>query len=514
MTSARESFAALLREDFGPLLADDDVSAAHIGPDGSLTLTRRGQAEAIEAKATDLVQAALAACKEGPLRSWLSGEQPALADARISAARAGSGVHIHLEKRARARLPLSRLEEVGMLPPGFLQEMMADISGGGGLLALGPSQYAAHQLVVASADAVARFAPTFVLSGRAVDEGRTDLVTGQEVALGLPPYLPSEAAAVALHPAPEAESLVAAAWESVAVGARYLVAVDLAKEELSALLDAELPLVLLAHLRAPSFDASRLSESHAVSVCCTMGFDPRGAPRLAMCIRDGVEPAMATRADSQIGMTQATAHPRPATSTGAPAPALPTAMPASNASAPLSQEGLAAPPMQAPGGGPELPPLQPLGPAPPSDWMSDAPEMDPGWDVKSESDLALGHLRQPTTGEDALEPKPRATSSEASGSPNPDAPPSTDVPEENASLASPSAFAQTLKNVAKRPPFKPAKPSEHPQAKKLREDPFGGLTFEPPSHPSPASDETEGEAEDAGSPTSLAPGSEPDKEIE
>lgn len=480
MTSAREEFAALLREDFGPLLADDDVSAAHVAPDGSLTLTRRGQAEVLEAKATELVAAASAACAQGSLRCSLANADESFSVARLSVARAGKGVHLHLEKRARSRLPLRSLEEGGVLPPGFDQELLADLSGGGSLLALGPSQYAAHQLVIACADACARFAPTFVLSGHAVDEGREDLVTGAPSSLRLPPFVTASEAKIALHPTPEASTLIDAAQQSVAVGAHYLVAVDLAKEELAALLDADLPVVLLAHLRAPAFAPAQ--PANALAVTCTMGFGPRGEPRLAMCVRDGVEPTLA-RADSQSGITHAAAHARPPLSQAVPS-ALPTAMPAALTT---SEPPAIAQPQARGGPGAELPPLQPLGPAPPSDWMSDAPEMDPGWDVKSESDLALGHLRQPPPLVDR--PVEEGENAKASGPPRED-PPREDPPHDDKVAANvpaeASAFAQTLENVAKRPPFQPRKPSEHPQAKKLREDPFGGLTFEPPRDPSPS----------------------------
>jgi hypothetical protein len=83
----------------------------------------------------------------------------------------------------------------------------------------------------------------------------------------------------------------------------------------------------------------------------------------------------------------------------------------------------------------ELPPLSPLGAGPPAGW-GEVEDEGPGWELDDDG-----------------------------GGPAP---------------AEPTAFDSILDEVKRRPRFSPKQPAPHPQAQRLKSDPFGGLTLEPP----------------------------------
>jgi hypothetical protein len=85
-----------------------------------------------------------------------------------------------------------------------------------------------------------------------------------------------------------------------------------------------------------------------------------------------------------------------------------------------------------------LEPLPPLGMGPPAGWANAG--NDPGWELDN-------------------------------------------VPEGEPIPPTPSIFDETMSRQRERPAFQPRPPQPHPQARSLRGDPFGGLTFEPPGGP-------------------------------
>lgn|GEM_PF-2101229 len=188
-----------------------------------------------------------------------------------------------------------------------------------------------------------------------------------------------------------------------------------------------------------SSSAAPFCDAHHALVA-VVGHGPTGGPRLL---------------ELQLPASMAAEAAPPMTSTTMAPPSVVAVPPP----APVLSERIEVPPPQTTSVGLgeqnyELPPLLPLPDAPPADWDDD----------DDEADAPLGEV--PTA------PSPKAK----------------------------SAFAEKLSEVQSRPAFRPRPPGEHPQSDALRQqvgdvpaaekaakddklppDPFGGLSFEPPS---------------------------------
>lgn len=216
---------------------------------------------------------------------------------------------------------------------------------------------------------------------------------------------------------------------ALTLGAEVLVATGLAADDLAQWMSEVPAAATLVGARVSS--PAMLEEGgalaplrHRFGRICVCAYDAAGRPRVVALAADRV------------------AHPAP----------VPDLRPQAGASAPLAATPQGRPPPSTPRAEAPapawdaLPPLEALPPGPPPAWTSHAPDDDPGWELAE-----VGR-----TG---------------------------DVGSDDAEALGVGAFAQVLADVARRPSFTPKPPPPHPQARRLRADPFGGLTLEPPRDP-------------------------------
>lgn len=378
------------------LLVDRDVTEIASLEGGLLEVIRRGRRERLDA------------ILEGPLFALLreSGAENGVIEMRLRTGHrmvagplADGRVALRVIKGAgvdAARDSLDVLVEEGMLPPGISEELVAAVLEGAGLAVIGPARHGRQRVLLAVARAL----------------------TGQHSLAAV-----TEGTPMALQPLSARAPLEHRVEAAASLGADILVALELDVRDAAAIARARPALPLLASVASPSSDALTASlDAAGIPVgavfgnVAVIGFGPDGRPRLAELHGPSRSGAGAPPSEPERGGS--------VDDDDRPARALPPS-----------------PPLAAPARAPDAASHD----RPPGTWASDAPEMDPGWEL-------------------------------ADAGPPP----------------APGSFDAVLQSQKGRPGFIPRAPREHPQAQKLRgvPDPFGGLTFEPPSGGPDAPSET------------------------
>lgn len=412
---------AVLRAELSTLLDDHDVSAVRALFGAPLEVMRRGRRERLEAAlATALFeQLGEALARRTPDEGLLCAP---LDRHRVTLGRLPDGRPLlFVQKAPSLDVSLEDLEDECLLPAGLGAELLAVAAEGHGLVALGPAPVGADRLVAAIARALAE-------------------------RLGV--ALASEGDASWASPLPAGGGGVVARFTlAAACGADAALAFALSLDEAAALAGAATGALRLVSVRCPS--AAHLEAALAARAApvaglagqlCVLGYDAQGRPRLV----EYHAPQAATPREGAPREPPREPAREPARE---PPPARPDLLSSAAALPPSSSVGDGAlspvPGLRVPLDG--LPPLGPLPAGPPVAWASTSPEDDPGWELSGP-------------------PPPGAGLGAASEPPAADGGP----------------FARVMAEVRGRPTFTPRPPAPHPQARQLQDDPFGGLTFEPP----------------------------------
>jgi hypothetical protein len=370
-------------------------------------VVRRGRRERLpsllEGPLCEVIRDALASQTSGALDVVLYGGVRLVASLLVD-----GRVALRARRAGAVDVALAHLVEEGLVPLGVDAELTAAPLGGQCVIVLGPAQVARVRLAVA----VARACATRL---------RVVALTAPAPAQCLP------------APATGSDDLVEVAVRAAQLGADAVFA-EVSVRELVRLVDAALPVPVIAACAAPSLAVVRLAFARAnldpglaalalglVAVC---GLAADGRPRLLELHGESGAPASPS--------PSAASPPTPTPAPG-PEPRIAAALEPAYEAPPREVSGFSTRRTivaDEPG----------LGEAPPAEWASEDIDDDPGWE--------LGPIAGPTS--DGEPPPP----------------------------AAPGSFDAALQAVSKRPTFQPKAPPPHPQAAALRGT--GGLTFEPP----------------------------------
>ncbi|MCP4500103.1 MAG: hypothetical protein GY822_09100 [Deltaproteobacteria bacterium] len=424
-----------LEADIGTLLVDDDVTRVHLRS-GGFRVCRRGRWETLDAKALSVFDALkslfVLADKERDqdvdddvtLRFDLAAGGMLFAEREHQVEQKARSddedrpifVVVVLEQR-RVRL-LKELVQEGFLDEQSKLEILQAVSGGAHFFVLGPSAPGASRLLWSL-----------------VAELETAFSFGAQNTLGLPHVLP-----------------VASVDKGVELELDASVVLELEPAKvISALtslrrhgLFASVPIRSVVGLDALIEDGSFAVFFNAV--VAVVGLGPNGAPRLVELHLPQTSMNTVPQKNPQDVAAWETTPNNPLQGAGSkirPAPVVVEERTFLEEPRSSFKEDLAL----------DLPPLLPLPDAPPADWDAPPPSLDTLHAAGEAGEMVGNDVLN--MHKDSLEPDAESKQK------------TTD-------------FASTLAAVRERPGFKPRRPTEHPQSAKLKADPFGGLSLEPP----------------------------------
>lgn len=418
----------------GALLSDADVFSIDLVEGGALEVERRGRRDHLPADVDPALYEALRAAGAPDRLLELELEH----GHQLTAAAGPSGLVVHVEKALQEVPGIPTLLEEGMLSGEAAAGLMEAVLSGTSVLVGGPCRSGRERLAAALAGQAAHAFPVAALDPAPPSAAGP----GAPAALSPVPW-PLE---VELEGQPEgrlARATVARALGRVGLWARELTVVD--ARALVALGDC----VVIA-----AWPVSRAPADLPTNVLhVAVGFAPDGAPELKPS--DDLELWMVPRAPVS-SMSTALVRPAAAAARG------PAVRSVEDRPARDRPEAAAPSPAVLPA---ELPPLKPLAPGPPDGWAHADVEVSPGWELDDDG--------APLAPVDPHEPRGLAAHLDEEGA---------------------ARFEATLREVQRRPTFKPRPPQEHPQARQLRgEDPLAGLTLEPPPGGDPLDDDDDEE---------------------